>query len=95
MADAWHHRSDVLTSTAAFIGIAIALWGGPGWESADDWAALVAAVIIGANGIRLLRPAVLARPLIFGRIDRRMKERADAVSSEYPLAFYVRVRRGF
>jgi cation diffusion facilitator family transporter len=58
MADAWHHRSDALTSAAAFIGIAIALWGGPGWESADDWAAAVAAVIIGANGARLLRPAV-------------------------------------
>ena len=57
-ADAWHHRSDVMTSAAAFIGIAIALWGGPGWESADDWAAAVAAVIIGANGARLLKPAV-------------------------------------
>jgi cation diffusion facilitator family transporter len=57
-ADAWHHRSDALTSAAAFIGIAVALWGGPGWESADDWAALAAAIIIGANGIRLLRPAI-------------------------------------
>jgi cation diffusion facilitator family transporter len=57
-ADAWHHRSDVLTSTAAFIGIAIALWGGKGWESADDWAAAVAALIIGANGMRLMKPAV-------------------------------------
>ena len=58
MADAWHHRSDALTSGAAFIGIAVALWGGPGWEAADDWAAAAAAVIIGANGVRLLRPAV-------------------------------------
>ncbi len=38
--DAWHHRSDAITSTAAFIGISVALLGGPGWESADDWAAL-------------------------------------------------------
>ena len=58
MADAWHHRSDALTSAAAFIGITVALWGGPGWESADDWAAAVAAVIIGVNGVRLLRPAI-------------------------------------
>src|SRR5262245_6976815 len=57
-ADAWHHRSDALTSGAAFVGIAIALWGGPGWEAADDWAALVAAAVIGFNGLRLLRPAV-------------------------------------
>ncbi|SIO28394.1 cation diffusion facilitator family transporter [Singulisphaera sp. GP187] len=57
-ADAWHHRSDALTSAAAFIGIAVAVWGGPGWESADDWAALVAAAIIAFNGVLLLRPAI-------------------------------------
>jgi cation diffusion facilitator family transporter len=57
-ADAWHHRSDAITSASAFVGIAVALWGGPGWESADDWAALVAAAVIAFNGVRLLRPAV-------------------------------------
>ena len=54
-ADAWHHLSDALTSAAAFIGISIALWGGPGWESADDWAALFAGGIIACNGVALLR----------------------------------------
>ena len=57
-ADAWHHRSDAITSAAVFIGITIALWGGAGWESADDWAALAAAAIIVYNGLRMLRPAV-------------------------------------
>lgn len=57
-ADAWHHRSDAITSAAAFVGIAIALWGGPGWESADDFASIAAAVLIAANGVTLLRPAV-------------------------------------
>jgi len=56
--DAWHHRSDAITSLAAFVGISIALIGGPGYESADDWAALLGVVIIFANGIRLLRPAL-------------------------------------
>jgi cation diffusion facilitator family transporter len=55
--DAWHHRSDALTSAAAFIGISVALIGGKGWQSADDWAALFACAVIAANGIRLLRPA--------------------------------------
>jgi cation diffusion facilitator family transporter len=55
--DAWHHRSDALTSAAAFIGISIALIGGEGWQSADDWAALFACSVIAANGVRLLRPA--------------------------------------
>jgi cation diffusion facilitator family transporter len=57
-ADAWHHRSDAITSGAAFIGISIALIKGPGWESADDYAAVVASGIILLNGIRIIRPAV-------------------------------------
>ncbi len=56
--DAWHHRSDAFTSTAAFIGISVALIGGERWQSADDWAALFACAVIAANGIRLLRPAL-------------------------------------
>jgi cation diffusion facilitator family transporter len=56
--DAWHHRSDALTSLAAFFGISIALLGGPGYESADDWAALAASGIIAFNGIALLKNAV-------------------------------------
>ena len=56
--DAWHHRSDAITSLAAFVGIGVALWGGPGYESADDWAALLACFIIAWNGVRLLPPAI-------------------------------------
>lgn len=56
--DAWHHRSDVITSIAAAIGISIALVGGKGYESADDIAAVVAAGLIAWNGWRLLRPAL-------------------------------------
>lgn len=58
MADALHHRSDALTSAAAFLGISIALIGGPGYESADDWAALFACTLIAYNGARLLKPAL-------------------------------------
>lgn len=56
-ADAWHHRSDAITSAAAFLGIALAIVGGPGWEQADDWAALVAAAVIAVNGGMLMRTA--------------------------------------
>jgi cation diffusion facilitator family transporter len=56
--DAWHHRSDAITSIAAFVGISVALIGGEAWRSADDWAALFACAVIGANGYRLLRPAL-------------------------------------
>ena len=57
-ADAWHHRSDAITSVAAFIGIAIALMMGKGYESADDWAALFAVVFICYNSYRIFRPAL-------------------------------------
>jgi len=57
-ADAWHHLSDAITSTAAFIGILIAVVGGPGWEVADDYAALVASVIIVFNAAVIVRPAL-------------------------------------
>jgi len=56
--DAWHHRSDAITSGAAFIGIAIALIGGPGYEEADDYAALCASAIIIFNAYRLFKPAL-------------------------------------
>jgi cation diffusion facilitator family transporter len=55
--DAWHHRMDAMTSIAAFIGISVALIGGEKWQTADDWAALVACALIAANGVRLALPA--------------------------------------
>ena len=57
-ADAWHHRSDAITSIAAFIGISIALFLGKGYESADDWAALFAAGFIFYNSYKIFRPAL-------------------------------------
>ena len=57
-ADAWHHRSDAFTSIAAFIGISIALLLGKGYESADDWAALLASFFILYNSYLIFRPAL-------------------------------------
>ncbi|NHM07303.1 cation transporter [Flavobacterium sp. CYK-4] len=57
-ADAWHHRSDAITSVAAFIGISIALLLGPGYEMADDWAALFASGFIVYNSYKIFRPAL-------------------------------------
>lgn len=57
-ADAWHHRSDAITSVAAFIGISIAVLFGNGYESADDWAALFASGFILYNSYLIFRPAL-------------------------------------
>jgi cation diffusion facilitator family transporter len=56
--DAFHHRADAITSGAAFIGISVAVFGGEGFEMADDVAAVVAAVVIAINALILLRPAL-------------------------------------
>ena len=74
--DAWHHRSDAITSLAAAIGISVALIGGKGYEAADDVAAIVAAGVIAWNGWRLLRPALdelmdtAPNPEVVGQIRR-------------------------
>jgi cation diffusion facilitator family transporter len=80
--DAWHHRSDALTSAAAFIGISIALIGGERWQSADDWAALFACAVIAANGIRLARPAFyeIMDTAPSGKIVRCIRAVASSVS---------------
>jgi cation diffusion facilitator family transporter len=57
-ADAWHHRSDAITSVAAFVGISVALILGKGYEAADDWAALFASVFILYNSYLIFRPAL-------------------------------------
>jgi cation diffusion facilitator family transporter len=79
--DAWHHRSDAITSALAFVGISIALIGGKGWESADDWAALLASGLIAYNAYLMLRPAVreLGDALPGTRITQEIQPIANTV----------------
>lgn len=86
-ADAWHHRSDAITSAAAFIGISIALIGGPGWESADDWAALVASGVIVVNAIKLIRPAI--DDLMDRSPGGHLLERISAAATTTPGVRYI------
>ena len=57
-ADAWHHRSDAITSLCAFVGILIAVIMGDAYAEADDWAALIASGIIFFNAYLIFRPAL-------------------------------------
>lgn len=92
--EALHHWSDAMTSGAAFVGITIAIWGGNGWETADDWAALFACVIIAFNGVGMLLKALgdvmdTAAPAEF---DRELRGIALAVAGVRTLD-KVRVRK--
>jgi cation diffusion facilitator family transporter len=79
--DAWHHRSDALTSLAVFVGISIALIGGSGYEAADDWAALIACLVILYNAYRLFLPALgeVMDAAVPSEIEDRIREIASTV----------------
>src|SRR5207244_9581224 len=79
--DAWHHRSDALTSAAAISVISLALIGGRRWQSADDWAAIFACAVIATNGIRLLRPAFYE---IMYTAPRKIVKSVCSVASSVP-----------
>lgn len=81
-ADAFHHRSDAITSAAAFIGIAIGIIGGDGYEVADDWAALFAAGIILYNAYRIARPAV--GELLDEEMDPALTRTVQATAAQVP-----------
>ncbi len=81
-ADAWHHRSDALTSLAAFIGISVALTAGEGFESADDWAALVACVVITFNGVRLFRTSL--REVLDVTAPKEVRDRIREIAESVP-----------
>ena len=57
-ADAWHHLADSVTSFSALLGIGIAVIGGPGYEVADGWAALLASMMILFSSGKLFGPAI-------------------------------------
>src|SRR6266536_5521846 len=80
--DAWHHRTDAITSLAAGIGIGVSLIGGKGYEAADDVAAVVAAGIIAWNGWRLLRPAM--SELMDASPDPTVAERVRRIAAATP-----------
>ncbi len=80
-ADAWHHRSDAITSLAAFAGIAVALVMGKGYEAADDWAALLASFFIVYNAYLIFRPALgeIMDEHVYDDIIREIREAAQQV----------------
>jgi len=72
VSDAWHQRSDVVTSVAALAGIVIAWIGGPAWNHADSWAAMLASVWLMGTGLWLLGPTL--HELMEGSVDPALLE---------------------
>jgi cation diffusion facilitator family transporter len=86
-ADAWHHRSDAITSVAAAIGISTALVGGANFAWADDAAAMAAAGVIAWNGWRLLRSTL--GDLMDTAPDREIKNEIQRLAETIPGVAHV------
>lgn len=82
VADAWHQRSDVVTSVAALTGISVAWVGGPAWNHADSWAAMLASMWLMGTGLWLLGPAL--HELMEGSVDPALVEFICETSRECP-----------
>jgi len=87
--DAWHHRSDAITSAAAAIGIAIALFGGKGYEMADDWGALLACLIILINGILIIKGSM--HDVLDGTVEQASIDSVYKLASDIPSVDTVEV----
>jgi cation diffusion facilitator family transporter len=82
VADAWHQRSDVVTSIAALTGIIVAWIGGPGWSHADSWAAMAASLWLVGTGLYLLGPTL--HELMEGSVDPALLEFITQTSGDCP-----------
>lgn len=58
IANAWHHRSDALSSIGTFVGIGGAIFLGERWRILDPIAAIVVSVLIAKVALQLLKPCV-------------------------------------
>jgi cation diffusion facilitator family transporter len=87
--DAWHHRSDAITSAAAAVGIAVALFGGKGYEMADDWGALIACLIILINGILIIKGSL--HDVLDGTVSQNSIDAVYKLASDIPSVENVEV----
>ena len=82
VAEAWHQRSDVVTSVAALTGITVAWMGGPAWVHADSWAAMIASIWLAGTGLWLLGPTL--HELMEGSVDPALLKFISETSADCP-----------
>jgi cation diffusion facilitator family transporter len=82
VANAWHHRSDALSSIGALIGIGLAYFLGEEWRIADPIAAIVVAALIIKVAIELCRAALAE--LLEKSLPRAVEEEILLIVSSVP-----------
>ncbi|MDE6239270.1 MAG: cation diffusion facilitator family transporter, partial [Muribaculaceae bacterium] len=58
IANAWHHRSDAISSIGTFLGIAGAMFLGEDWRILDPAAAIVVSLFIIKSGYDIMKPSI-------------------------------------
>ena len=94
VANAWHHRSDALSSIGTFIGIGGAICLGEKWRILDPLAAIVVSIFIMKVALQLLRPCV--DELLERSLPPETEEKILAIILSYPEAsspHHLRTRR--
>lgn len=81
-ANAWHHRSDAITSIAALIGISGAMLLGPQWRVLDPIAAMIVSIFIIKAAVNLIKPSV--DELLEKSLPAEDKERITAIITSTP-----------
>ena len=80
-ANAWHHRSDALSSLPVLVAVAVAMWF-PGFGYIDQVGALLVSVFIGYAAWQTCLPAI--NTLLDRGVDKSRQEAIAALVAEHP-----------
>ncbi len=58
IANAWHHRSDVISSVATLAGVSLSFFLGDNWRVLDPIASVIIAIFIGISALQIAKPSI-------------------------------------
>ncbi len=91
MANAWHHRSDAVSSLGTLIGIAGAMFLGERWRILDPIAAIVVSVLIIKSGYDIIKPCI--SELLEASLPEEKEKEIERIVMEVPgIEFIHRLR---
>lgn len=82
VANAWHHRSDALSSIGTAIGVGGALFLGAKWTVLDPIAAVVVSLLIAATALKLLKQTI--DELLERSLPEDVEDEIKSIVSEEP-----------
>ena len=82
IANAWHHRSDALSSVGSLLGIGAAIWLGRSWVILDPIAGCIISVLIFVVAIKMALPAM--KELLDISLPEEVENEIVAIASKVP-----------